>query len=189
MQKQEPIQTTIINIFGGPGSGKSSTAAKLFNDLKQKGFQVEMVREVIKDWAWQGRIPKDLDQHFIFAQQAHQESIMFGKVQYIITDSPVLLSVYYSNPQDIIGDSIEAAYQAYLRMLEKHNVHLINIVLKRKPLPEGTTFHTNGRFHNEEESKEIDKDLTIFLKKHNMEFETLGYFVGDYETLFYKIIS
>ena len=42
-------ETLVINLFGGPGCGKSTTMARLFADLKARGYNVEMVSEFAKD--------------------------------------------------------------------------------------------------------------------------------------------
>jgi len=47
--------TRVINLLGGPGVGKSTAAAKLFAKYKDEGKSVELVREYVKDWAWEGR--------------------------------------------------------------------------------------------------------------------------------------
>jgi adenylylsulfate kinase-like enzyme len=39
----------VINLFGGPGTGKSTLAAALFTDLKMKGINAELVTEFAKD--------------------------------------------------------------------------------------------------------------------------------------------
>ena len=44
---------TIIQFFGGPGSGKSSVAYKLAGALKSKHINCELVTEVAKDVTWE----------------------------------------------------------------------------------------------------------------------------------------
>lgn len=46
--------TTIINIWAGPGAGKSTTAAETFALCKKAGLGVELRTEYVKDWAWRG---------------------------------------------------------------------------------------------------------------------------------------
>ncbi len=46
---------TIINLLGGPGSGKSTTAAGLFNIMKTEGMSVEFAGEFAKDLTWSER--------------------------------------------------------------------------------------------------------------------------------------
>lgn len=54
----------IINLIGGPGSGKSTTAAGLFYKLKKLGYNCEMSLEFAKDKVMD-------DQIYIFGKQYH----------------------------------------------------------------------------------------------------------------------
>ena len=38
--------TLLINIYGGPGAGKSTVAAGLFYELKKKGYDCGLVTEM-----------------------------------------------------------------------------------------------------------------------------------------------
>ena len=49
MNLMKKKDTLIINLIGGPGSGKSTTAAGLFYKLKQMGIDCEMALEFAKD--------------------------------------------------------------------------------------------------------------------------------------------
>ena len=46
------METKVINLFGNPGSGKSTVAAYLFSELKSRGLEVELVTETAKDLVW-----------------------------------------------------------------------------------------------------------------------------------------
>ena len=43
----------VINLFAGPGVGKSTTAARVFAELKLKGVNCEMALEFAKDKVWE----------------------------------------------------------------------------------------------------------------------------------------
>jgi tRNA uridine 5-carbamoylmethylation protein Kti12 len=89
------VNTTLINLWGGPGSGKSTTAADLFARMKLKGISCELVREYVKNWAWRGDKIGPWDDVYIFAKQLRLESCLYGKVEYIITDSPIEIGALY----------------------------------------------------------------------------------------------
>ncbi len=38
--------TTIINLFGGPGCGKSTLAAEIFSILKKNGISIEFIKSI-----------------------------------------------------------------------------------------------------------------------------------------------
>ena len=79
----------VINFYGGPGAGKSVSAAQLFATLKAKKEKVELIQEVAKQWAWERRRPVSLDQFYFFGLQSRKEYSLFENVDFIITDSPV----------------------------------------------------------------------------------------------------
>ena len=43
----------VINLVGGPGCGKSTTAAGLFYELKRRDYSVELVTEYAKSRVWE----------------------------------------------------------------------------------------------------------------------------------------
>jgi hypothetical protein len=87
--------TTIINLYGGPGSGKSTTAAHLFALMKLDHMNVELVTEYAKDKVWEGSNHVLRDQLYVFAKQHNRLFRLIDKVDYVITDAPLLLSIHY----------------------------------------------------------------------------------------------
>jgi len=88
--------TKIINLFGGPGVGKSSIAAGLTYKLKKKHISCNNPYEFPKTVAWDNNISAIKDQLFIFANQHRGIAQAYGKVDYIIVDSPILFSIMYN---------------------------------------------------------------------------------------------
>ena len=86
--------TKVINFYGGPSAGKSTMAAQLFGIMKANRFNVEYVPEFAKDLTWKQSKCLD-DQLYVFAVQHHALYTLLGQVDYIITDSPLLLSLHY----------------------------------------------------------------------------------------------
>ena len=87
--------TILINLLGSPSAGKSTAARKLFSRLKDMYLNVEFVPEYVKSWAWDNREIKPYDQFYFFGKEAHNQSHLFNKVDFIISDSPVLLTAVY----------------------------------------------------------------------------------------------
>ena len=94
---------TVINFYGGPGSGKSTAAAGLFYNMKIAGYSVELTDEFAKECVWEGNIPMLADQLWVLGHQHRKILRLSDKVDYIITDSPVLLSPIY---RERYGESI-----------------------------------------------------------------------------------
>jgi len=63
--------TLIVNMFGGPGCGKSSMATSVFSHLKWKGWNCEYVSEVAKDLVWEDSLQTLGDQFYVSAKQYH----------------------------------------------------------------------------------------------------------------------
>lgn len=161
--------TTIINLFAGPGAGKSTLAAEIFHKLKTYGRSVELVREYVKDWAWEGRKIKPFDQFYITAQQFKRESVLYGKVDYIITDSPVVLGSFYEEyyqNSEILWPSIERL----MKDLDSQKItrHCNFFISRNKK------YVHSGRFETEDQARAIDTELSIWLKKKGIPFEYVG---------------
>jgi len=144
----------VINLYGGPGSGKSTTAAGLFYKMKMQHHKVELVTEYAKDLVYADRLDGLLDQQeYIFAKQNNKLHRLRGQVDWVVTDSPLLLSTVYVNPKwqcsKPFNDLVKCTYNTYDN---------INMFLVRPP-----EFQEYGRNHTLEESAEIDKAILNML--------------------------
>ncbi len=154
--------TTIINILGGPGVGKSTIAAKVFSMLKEQGKEAEYVSEYVKGWAWEKRTPVNYDQFYFFAKQARREYPYFGKVDVIVSDAPVLLTSYYAQ---VYGTPQQAAlfrsmYLTYADMCQKDGHSMKHYFLRR-----ANPYNPEGRFQTEADANNIDVELRRFVRE------------------------
>ena len=85
----------IINLFGGPGIGKSSIASGLTYKLKKKHINCDNPYEFPKALAWDENHSAIQDQLYVLANQHRGIVKSFGKVDYIVLDSPIILSLVY----------------------------------------------------------------------------------------------
>src|SRR5579864_7162545 len=111
------MKTTILNVYGGPGSGKSTSAAYLYYLLKCKGENAELVREYVKEWSWEKRPITAYDEIYFLGKQVRHESLLFGKVKWIVTDAPVYMTAYYANLycSPVLASGIQQAAQAFYK--------------------------------------------------------------------------
>lgn len=159
--------TTVINLLGSPGAGKSTLAADLFAKMKRRGLKVEMVREVAKEWAWAGREIGPFDQIAIIGEQIGRESSLFGKVDYIITDSPVLLGAFYL---DYYYDQLfmNTMVKEYYSYGERKGMKFVNFYL-----PKAEIYDPEGRFESAEDIDNVDEALTLYLAAEGYEYTKL----------------
>jgi predicted ATPase len=149
--------TKYINLFGGPGVGKSTTAAALFVEMKKAGHKVELVTEVAKDFVWEDRSTTLSIQPYITIKQFRNLVRLKGKVDYVITDAPILLGCVYA---DMYAPSLPASYKNFI--IDLHNQELdpsVNILLQRV-----FEYDTTGRYQSEVTAKDIDGDIQKILR-------------------------
>jgi len=145
----------LINLFGGPGIGKSSIAAGITYKLKKKHISCNNPYEFPKKLAWDNNIPAISDQLYVFANQHRGIAESYGKVDYIVIDSPILFSTiyhrYYTNgyPAQFYGDSF---HNMVIDLHKKYDS--INILLERTG---EQTHNEQERFQKLEQSIEIDR--------------------------------
>lgn len=87
--------TKIINFFGGPGVGKSTLASGLFYHMKLNGISSEYVPEYAKELTYLKRFRELENQTHVFGEQLRRIMIPYNQVEYIITDSPIILGIFY----------------------------------------------------------------------------------------------
>lgn len=160
----------IICLYGGPGLGKSTCCAGLFYKLKTMHYECEMNREYIKDWIWEGRPPIDGDQSYFFAKMARKERIfMANKLNFIITDSPLILTHYYG----LMYDKFEQKFNTSLSMLRNHhqickeNGYKVDHFLLKRVKP----YSELGRNQKEDRAREIDVEIEKLLNDFGVQYQ------------------
>lgn len=160
-------KTKVFDLYGGPGTGKSTSAALMYAYLKLKGVNSELVREYVKDWAWEERKINTYDQLYLLGKQIRRESLVYGKTDVIVTDSPVMLGIYYSrrfSPPDI-AEAVEAAAMAFYRQASLDGYEHIHVMLNRiKP------YESAGRYQTEAEAKDIDGGVERMLNEFGVKY-------------------
>jgi nicotinamide riboside kinase len=159
--------THVINLFSGAGAGKSTLAAALFSELKIRGLNVELVHEYIKSWAYEQRLPQQLDQLHILGMQSKSESLLYNKVDFIITDSPLLIIPFYEKL--LTGrDIVKPAVFNFIKFAKSQGVRYHSFFLDR---PEN--YNQTGRYQTKEEAQSIDKKMALWLTKNKVAFKHL----------------
>lgn len=162
----------VINALAGPGAGKTTSALSLVAELKKNGINAEYVSEYAKELVYDekfdlldGTIEHEND---IYNEKLHRLNRLDGKVDVIVTDSSLLQSVLYLNPEKCSASEIQEFSKNALKDFRSMN-NLCYFVER------GETFETAGRVHTEEQSTLIDQDIKNYLQENNIEYLTLSH--------------
>jgi hypothetical protein len=138
----------IINLFAGPGSGKSTTASNIFKYFKKNGYNCELASEVAKDLTYSKS--RAINNQFFVSASQYQEIFKvldywdsIGKKGILIMDSPIIIGL--------------AFYEFYTGIFDKS----LKDILFSKFLPE-----LNKDF--------IFKNINIFLNNSNINYDPVG---------------
>ncbi len=160
----------IINLFGGPGIGKSSIASGLIYKLKKRHISCDNPYEFPKLLAWDDNYSAIQDQLYVLANQHRGIVKSYNKVDYVVLDSPILLSLVYKNlyngnnyPSSLYGKLFE---DMVLDLHKKYDN--INIFLNRNT--EEFSFNNKERYQNIEESIAIDTQIKKLLTDNSINF-------------------
>lgn len=152
--------TIVVNMIASPGSGKTSLMADVFAKLKWKGINCEIVSEFAKELVWEERKETFKDESYIFAKQHHRLFRVNGKVDVIITDRPLILTLLYNNKYGDKSKELDA-----LAISEFNKYNNLNYYINRKK-----KYNPLGRNQTEIESDEIAVEIKDILHKYNIDY-------------------
>ena len=146
-----------ICFHAGPGSGKSTIAARTFAEMKIRGHDCEHISEFVKTMAHEGRFPQSYDQIYIFGEQIHREDVALRHVDFIVTDCPIFMccayASFYKSPGAVHLAEIASDFEA--------DFTAMNFYLERT-----VDYKNEGRYQNLQQAKEFDDFLTNFMSCH-----------------------
>ena len=153
----------VINFFGAPGAGKTTMALYVTHMLNKSQIDAQVSLEFVKEYIHSGSEHLLAYQNFIFAQQERQLRILLDskEVEFAITDSPLLLSVFYA-PENYPYYFKDLVFEIF------HSYENINYFVKRNH-----PYSYRGRVHDEEKSNIINKKMQAFLINNNIPFTEL----------------
>ncbi len=150
--------TLVVNLFGAPGAGKSTGAAYIFSNLKIAGVDAELVTEFAKDTLWDGAKEPFKNQVYMLGEQYYRMSRLVGKVDVIVTDSPLPLSIYYNQNKSLSPHFDKLVIDVF------NTFNNMNYFVNRLKC-----YNQNGRFETEAESDEVAKSIKRILKKYSIQ--------------------
>lgn len=164
--------TLVVNLIGGPGSGKSTIAAYTFAMLKRNNLNVELVTEYAKDKVWEGSLGVLENQIYVFGKQQHKLHRVAKHVDVVIMDSALILSPIY--------DKTKSKHFKALVLEEVNKYDNLNIFIERSS--EGNYSQT-GRYQTENEALEIDEQIKDFLDQNSIDYKKIELNTDTFVTL------
>jgi len=135
----------------------STTTSHLFASLKLDDINCELAREYAKDKVWEESFTTLNDQLYVFAKQYHRQFILLDKVEYIISDSPLLLSLIYGR------NKTDTFKQLVVEMF--HSFDNTNIFLVRTK-----QYQPAGRYTTEDRALDIDEEILEILDEYEIPY-------------------
>jgi nicotinamide riboside kinase len=149
-------QTLVINLIGGPCSGKSTVAAELFARLKKMGIHTELVSEYIKERIYEENATMIKHQISIFGMEHYAISNKINKVDVIVHDGSFINNIIYKNEDNSEFDALIVA--------EYKKFNNLDFFIKRGNIK----FEDYGRIHNAKQSQKIDQIIKNTYAKYNL---------------------
>ncbi len=138
----------VINLWGGPGSGKSTTRAGLFYQMKLRQLKVEEAPEYAKELSYEKNFVALQNQWKVTGEQARRIRILRNDCDYAISDSPLPLGIIYADGEydsDWYRDAVWGMFDSFDN---------INIYIERvKP------YQPFGRNQSEDEARIKDREI------------------------------
>ena len=153
----------IINFFGGPGAGKSTLATAVFAWMKTLGLNCEYVPEYAKELSYAGDMKTVSNQFFVSAMQHQRVYNIYDKVDYIVTDSPLISGIVYDE---------KGLYNLPPLLAEIfHGWENVNFMIRRES---GDQYTTAGRHHSETEARMLDVKIEQMLIAYYVDYVVIN---------------
>ena len=135
--------TLHVNLYAGPGVGKSTTAAGLFFLLKMQAISCELVQEYARELVFEDSIHTTPQMDILRAQYKRQ-ALVHKRAKVVVTDAPLSMSYVYSHPD------LYPEITTFLRQVEDWNT--LNVLLERDI---STSYAQEGRYQPVEQAQQV----------------------------------
>lgn len=153
----------VLNLFGGPGTGKSTTASDVFAEMKWNNKNAELVNEYAKEATWEGRHRILQDQLYVIAKQNRKLQRINGQVDWAVSDSPLIMSIPYTRP-----DYLPNHYRNFVKELWDSYENVNIFLVREKP------YHAVGRSQTEAEARALDRQILDLLDENGIGYHMIA---------------
>lgn len=173
-------RTTVVNLFAGPGAGKSTFCAGIFATLKWIGIDCEMATEYAKDMVWQRSYDVLENQLYVFGKQQNRLFRLNGKVHVIVTDSPLLNSIIYD------ANKRPKTREAFVDLVlaEHRTFDSLNFFIERRK-----AYNPNGRLQNLSEATALDAKIRGMLDMRQIPYISVPGVPENIQTIVWSILA
>lgn len=152
----------VVNLIGGPGTGKSILASEIFSVLKREGITCDVAWEYIKDKLREQALKVIENQIYLFGKQQFKLFVLKHEVEVTITDAPLLLFSYY--------DKTKCPYLKAMVINEYNKYNNLLYFIERDLSVE---YETEGRYQDLEGARQVDMELKKFLDENNIPYKVV----------------
>ena len=171
--RPEEGSALVVNIFGGPGVGKSTIASRIFAALKERGIEAACPEEHAKLAIWSGQPWLVEQQPILLGRTWETIQALLDKVDVIIVDSPILLCSVYA------GDREPDCFHALCADMHCRSNRL-NILLRRE---DEADYSSRGRLQDLGEAMEFDRRIETCLARNGEQYTGVIRGAGTVEQL------
>lgn len=168
----------VVNLFGVPSAGKSTGAAYIFSKLKMNGVNAELITEFAKDKVWENNEEVFKNQAYLFGKQSFRMSRCKDKVDVIVTDSPLPLSIFY-NQDEVLGEDFNKTVMNVFNSYSNLNYLLLRV----KP------YNPIGRHQTEEESDKLKEPMVALLNDRKIQYTEHPGSSEGYDTIVTQVLE
>ena len=164
---EELSQSKLPIVINGPGAGKSTACLEITAALKKEGYNAEYVQEYAKELVYEKNMEM-LDgspehQYEILKEQTRRMDRLYDQVDFIVTDSPILLNEIYNK-------ELTPEYESLVNELQGEYINY-SFFMER----DASNFEEEGRIHNLTESIEKDNEIKDMLQKNEIKYKTYNH--------------
>lgn len=169
MQKSQPTEikvfenqelpkkkTLCVNLYGGPGTGKSVQQALIFARLKIWGVDAMMSMEAAKRYVYNGSV-EIKTQEGLFGDQLRELELLNGKCEVIVCEAPLLFNIIYDRVNGNINN-IDFHRQVSNKYKQFDNMDFLFTRTHK--------YQREGRYQDEQGAIEVDKIIIDVLKEN-----------------------